>query len=312
MNTPAYTRGAALPQILKDRIAILDGAMGTMIQRHRLSEADYRGERFKDHGKSLKGSNDLLPADAARRHRRHPRSVPGGRRRHHRDQHLWCDLGRAGRLRPWRLRARDQPRRRAPGPRRVRPATSADKPRFVAGALEADAEDGEHQSTTSTTLPPATSPSPSCAMPYRERRPRGLLEGGCDLFLVETIFDTLQRQGGHLRARRADGRDRRALAGDRLGHRHRRLGAHPFGPDRGRLLAQRSSCPAARLRRPQLRPRRSDAAVSPKSCAPPGRRYLRELLSERRPAQSDERDRLRRDRPRSLPGCSKNSRARAS
>ena len=46
MNTPAYTRAAALPQILKERIVVLDGAMGTMIQRHRLSEADYRGERF--------------------------------------------------------------------------------------------------------------------------------------------------------------------------------------------------------------------------------------------------------------------------
>ena len=46
MNTPAYTRAAALPQILKNRIVILDGAMGTMIQRHRLSEADYRGARF--------------------------------------------------------------------------------------------------------------------------------------------------------------------------------------------------------------------------------------------------------------------------
>src|ERR1019366_8325500 len=60
MNTPAYTRAAALPQILKNRIVILDGAMGTMIQRHHLSEADYRGKRFKDHAKSLKGNNDLL------------------------------------------------------------------------------------------------------------------------------------------------------------------------------------------------------------------------------------------------------------
>src|SRR5437868_6725640 len=60
MNSPAYTRAAALPRILKERIVVLDGAMGTMIQRHRLSEADYRGERFKDHPKSLKGNNDLL------------------------------------------------------------------------------------------------------------------------------------------------------------------------------------------------------------------------------------------------------------
>ena len=69
MKTLPYTRAAALPQILKERIVILDGAMGTMIQRYKLGEADYRGERFKDHPKSLKGNNDLLPADAARRHR---------------------------------------------------------------------------------------------------------------------------------------------------------------------------------------------------------------------------------------------------
>ena len=60
MTSQAYTRAAALPQILTERIVVLDGAMGTMIQRHRLSEDDYRGERFKDHPKSLKGNNDLL------------------------------------------------------------------------------------------------------------------------------------------------------------------------------------------------------------------------------------------------------------
>ncbi|MEO8808237.1 MAG: homocysteine S-methyltransferase family protein, partial [Burkholderiaceae bacterium] len=60
MNATPYTRGAALPQILAERIAILDGAMGTMIQRYKLVEADYRGERFKDHPKDLKGNNDML------------------------------------------------------------------------------------------------------------------------------------------------------------------------------------------------------------------------------------------------------------
>ena len=46
--------------ILKERILVLDGAMGTMWQRHKLDEEGYRGERFKDHGQSLKGNNDLL------------------------------------------------------------------------------------------------------------------------------------------------------------------------------------------------------------------------------------------------------------
>ncbi|MFL6703293.1 MAG: 5-methyltetrahydrofolate--homocysteine methyltransferase, partial [Paraburkholderia graminis] len=46
-----YTRGATLPALLKSRILILDGAMGTMIQRYKLDEARYRGERFADYGR---------------------------------------------------------------------------------------------------------------------------------------------------------------------------------------------------------------------------------------------------------------------
>src|SRR6478736_39814 len=49
-----------IEDILKERILIIDGAMGTMIQRHTLDEADFRGERFKDHKYPLKGNNDLL------------------------------------------------------------------------------------------------------------------------------------------------------------------------------------------------------------------------------------------------------------
>ena len=60
MNIRPYTRGARLPELLRQRIVILDGAMGTMIQRYKLGEADYRGERFKDHPKDLKGNNELL------------------------------------------------------------------------------------------------------------------------------------------------------------------------------------------------------------------------------------------------------------
>ena len=59
MDKP-YTRGALLPAILQQRIVILDGAMGTMIQRYKLVEADYRGSRFVDHPKDLKGNNELL------------------------------------------------------------------------------------------------------------------------------------------------------------------------------------------------------------------------------------------------------------
>jgi 5-methyltetrahydrofolate--homocysteine methyltransferase len=49
-----------IEDILKERILVLDGAMGTMIQRHTLHEADFRGERFKEHGHTLKGNNDIL------------------------------------------------------------------------------------------------------------------------------------------------------------------------------------------------------------------------------------------------------------
>ena len=55
-----YTRAQALPDTLLQRIVILDGAMGTMIQRFKLTEADYRGERFKDFAKDVKGNNELL------------------------------------------------------------------------------------------------------------------------------------------------------------------------------------------------------------------------------------------------------------
>jgi len=59
-HQPSYTRAQALPAILEKRIAILDGAMGTMIQRFKLSEAQYRGERFKNVAKDVKGNNELL------------------------------------------------------------------------------------------------------------------------------------------------------------------------------------------------------------------------------------------------------------
>jgi 5-methyltetrahydrofolate--homocysteine methyltransferase len=57
---PYTEAGQALQALLRKRIVFLDGAMGTMIQRHKLKEEDYRGTRFKDHPSALKGNNDLL------------------------------------------------------------------------------------------------------------------------------------------------------------------------------------------------------------------------------------------------------------
>ena len=54
-------RSAELQSLLRQRILILDGAMGTMIQRHRLQESDFRGERFAAPARDLKGNNDLRP-----------------------------------------------------------------------------------------------------------------------------------------------------------------------------------------------------------------------------------------------------------
>src|SRR5438094_6269762 len=57
---PITNQESRLRYLLAQRILILDGAMGTMIQRHKLSEADFRGERFARHPRDLKGDNDLL------------------------------------------------------------------------------------------------------------------------------------------------------------------------------------------------------------------------------------------------------------
>ena len=56
----AYTQGGEFARLLGKRILILDGAMGTMIQRYKLGEADFRGQRFADHSKDVKGNNELL------------------------------------------------------------------------------------------------------------------------------------------------------------------------------------------------------------------------------------------------------------
>src|SRR3954453_603760 len=53
-------RLARLPSLLRERILVLDGAMGTLLQRHRFSEADFRGTRFAAHHRDLRGDSDLL------------------------------------------------------------------------------------------------------------------------------------------------------------------------------------------------------------------------------------------------------------
>jgi 5-methyltetrahydrofolate--homocysteine methyltransferase len=189
MKPPPYTRGAALPALLAQRIVIIDGAMGTMIQRHHLDEADFRGERFVDHPRDLKGNNDLLVLTR-------PEVV--------RDIHAAYlaagadivetntfgatsiaqeDYGLAHLAHEMNLAAARLAREAADA------ASTPDTPRFVAGALgptprtasiSPDVNDPGARNVSFDQLRDA----------YREQA-AALLEGGVDLFLVETVFDTL-------------------------------------------------------------------------------------------------------------------------
>ena len=186
---PSYTRGGALPAILRERIVVLDGAMGTMIQRHRLTEADYRGTRFADHPRELKGDNELLQFTR-------PDVIRGIH-----EQYLaaGADIIETNTFGATSIAQDDYGlghlarEMNVEGARLAREAcdrfATADRPRFVAGALgptprtasiSPDVADPAARNVTFEQLRAA----------YREQA-EGLLEGGADLFLVETIFDTL-------------------------------------------------------------------------------------------------------------------------
>ncbi|HNW63038.1 MAG TPA: homocysteine S-methyltransferase family protein [Piscinibacter sp.] len=189
MKTLAYTRAAALPEILSRRIVVLDGAMGTMIQRHKLVEADYRGERFKDHPKDLKGNNELLqftrPDVISQIHEQYLAAGADiletntfGATSVAQDDYGLAPLAREMNVAAARLARAACDKYSTP-----------DKPRFVAGAL------GPTPRTASIS-PDVNDPAArnvsfdELRAAYRDQA-EGLLEGGCDLFLVETIFDTL-------------------------------------------------------------------------------------------------------------------------
>jgi 5-methyltetrahydrofolate--homocysteine methyltransferase len=189
MNALPYTRAAALPQLLRERIVVLDGAMGTMIQRYRLGENDYRGDRFKDHPKSLKGNGDVLQLTR-------PDVVEAI---HEAYLRAGADIVETNTFGATRVAQADYGLEDAVREMNVAGAwlartacdtfSTAMKPRFVAGALgptpktasiSPDVNDPAARNVTFAELRDA----------YREQA-EGLLEGGCDLFLVETIFDTL-------------------------------------------------------------------------------------------------------------------------
>ena len=189
MKPIAYTRGQALPALLERRIAVLDGAMGTMIQRFRLAEADYRGERFREHPKDLKNNGELLSLTR-------PRVISDihegylaagadiietntfGATRVAQDDYGLGDLAGEMNLASARLA-------RAAADKFSTP----DQPRFVAGAL------GPTPKTAS--ISPDVNDPGARNVDFEQLRgayfeqTEALVEGGVDLLLIETIFDTL-------------------------------------------------------------------------------------------------------------------------
>ncbi len=189
MKTPVYTRAQALPEILKNRIAILDGAMGTMIQRFKLTEADYRGERFKDFPKDVKGNNELLSLTR-------PDVI--------RDIHegylaAGADLIETNTFGATTVAQADYDMQHLVREMNLQSAKLAraacdkfstpDKPRYVVGAL------GPTPKTAS--ISPDVNDAGARNVTFEELRAayyeqvEALIEGGSDVLLVETIFDTL-------------------------------------------------------------------------------------------------------------------------
>jgi 5-methyltetrahydrofolate--homocysteine methyltransferase len=182
---------STIEEALQQRILVLDGAMGTMIQRHELEEEDFRGDRFEQHDKLLKGNNDLLVL-----------TQPDMIREIHREYLLsGADIVETNTFSATRVAQADygcehlvheintEAARLAREAAQEVMAQDPSRPRWVAGAvgptnrslsLSPDVNDPGYRAITFDALKDA----------YREQM-EGLLEGGVDLLLVETIFDTL-------------------------------------------------------------------------------------------------------------------------
>ncbi|WP_374350592.1 methionine synthase, partial [Chitinimonas sp.] len=185
------TRRATLHALLQQRILILDGGMGTMIQRHRLEEADYRGERFKDWPSDLKGNNDLLVLTRP--------DVIGGIHQAYLD--AGADIIETNSFNATSVAMADydmqslvfelnvEAARLVKNLCEAQTAKTPNKPRFCAGVL------GPTNRTCSIS-PDVNDPGfrnisfDALVESYSEAID-GLVQGGADLLLVETIFDTL-------------------------------------------------------------------------------------------------------------------------
>ena len=180
-----------LTALLGHRIAVLDGAMGTVIQNHRLEEPDYRGTRFVDHEREVKGNNDLLTLTQ-------PKLIKGI---HRSFLNSGADIIETNTFNSTRISQADYGLEDITRELNVAGAKIAkdaiddffsaggDGPRFVAGVL------GPTNRTASVS-PDVNDPGfrnidfDTLRHAYREAT-EGLLDGGVDLLLIETIFDTL-------------------------------------------------------------------------------------------------------------------------
>src|SRR5437588_5405885 len=180
-----------LERLLSERILVLDGAMGTMIQRCGLSEADFRGERFARHSRDLNGDNDLLVLTR-------PDVIAGIHRQY---LEAGSDIIETNTFNSTAIAQADYGldaivyELNLEGARLARAACAEwtartpDRPRFAAGAM------GPTNRTLSIS-PDVNNPA-FRAITFDELREayteqvRGLIDGGCALLLVETIFDTL-------------------------------------------------------------------------------------------------------------------------
>ncbi len=178
-------------KILGQRILVLDGAMGTMLQRYNFSEDDYRGERFKDFPTSLKGNNDLLsitqPQAIAEVHRRY---FEAGADIVETNTFSGTTIGMADyNMQDLVYELNFESAKIAKQVAEEFTRANPEKPRFVAGSI------GPTNKTAS--LSPDVNKPEFRAITFEELRVaykqqvEALIDGGVDILLVETIFDTL-------------------------------------------------------------------------------------------------------------------------
>jgi 5-methyltetrahydrofolate--homocysteine methyltransferase len=184
-------RATKLDQLLSERIVLLDGAMGTMVQSYRLDEAAFRGDRFKDWHKDLKGLNDLLnltrPAVIEEIHRQY---LDAGAdiietNTFNAQAISLADYGMDSLAYEISKAGAECARRAADGVMNTQPGRVC----FVAGAIGPTTKTSSI--STDVNNPAARGATfDEVAAAYYEQA-RGLLDGGADVLLVETIFDTL-------------------------------------------------------------------------------------------------------------------------